>query len=64
MMNVQQVTGVEFGGHDFEMMFATTCGMGMMGSMQENMQTYPSGFLMKVMNVGCKGTHMHKFMSN
>lgn len=63
-MNVQQVTGVEFGGHDLEMMFLTTCGMGIMGSGQETKQVYPSGFMMKVMNVGCKGMHMHKFMSN
>lgn len=58
-MNVQQLTGCEFGGKHMDTMFVTSCCLDMF-----TQQTYPAGFLMKVTNLGCKGVEMFKFMMN
>lgn len=58
-MNVHQLTGCEFGGKNMDMMYVTTAAMDTFCQ-----QTYPSGYLMKVTNLGTHGTHMHKFVMN
>lgn len=58
-MNVQQLTGCQFGGKNLDTLYVNTCGLDMYGQ-----QVYPAGFLMKVTNVGTHGVEMHKFMMN
>lgn len=55
--NVNQLTGLQWGGKNLDNLFVTTAGLGHLGQQQQ----YPSGFLFKVGNVGTKGTEMFKF---
>lgn len=59
-LNVKQLTGVEFGGKNLDTLYVTSAAYGLNGQQQQ----YPSGFLMKVGNIGTKGTDMYKFDLN
>jgi len=59
-LNVKQLTGVEFGGKNLDTLYVTSAAYGLHGQQQQ----YPSGFLMKVGNMGTKGTDMYKFDMN
>jgi len=54
---IEQPTGLEFGGKHFDTLFVVSAAMGLVHE-----QTYPSGYLMKVTNLGTTGLHMHKFV--
>lgn len=56
-LNIEQPTGVEFGGKHLDMLFVTSAAMGL-----THEQTYPAGYLMKITNVGSMGLQMHKFV--
>lgn len=58
-MPVQQVTSMTFGGKKLDTMFVTTAGLDIVGP-----QTYPSGYLFKVKDLGVQGTEMKKFLIN
>lgn len=58
-MNVQQITGCEFGGKNLDTMYVISAGMDL-----HSPQQYPAGFMMQVTNLGSKGLEMHKIMMN
>jgi sugar lactone lactonase YvrE len=57
---VKQLTGVEFGGKNLDTLYVTSAALGLHGQQQQ----YPTGYLMKVGNVGTKGQEMYKFELN
>lgn len=57
MMNVQQITGMEFGGKNLDTMYVTSAALDL-----HTPQMYPAGFMMKVTHLGSKGLEMHKFV--
>jgi len=59
VMNVQQISDIEFGGQQLDTMFVTTASLEW-----GTPQTYPAGFTMKITNLGTKGVLKPKFALN
>jgi len=55
LMNVQQLSCVEFGGQQLDTMYVASV------SLEWTPQSYPAGFMNKVTNLGTKGVPMPKF---
>jgi len=57
MMNVKQITGMEFGGKNLDTMYVVSAGLDLFTP-----QVHPSGLMVKITNHGSKGVPMHKFV--